>query len=810
MEGLILLLLIAIVIIVVLPFVIIARLGNQQRTIETLLRKIDRIEDLLKNTEKKATVTPAPKESPQVVAEKILEEKPIAPAEEIKEPVITPPPPQVVKKENEPIPTFTTWKSSIEKDAIERLEHTQPAYQPKESWFRKWMNENPDIEKFIGENLANKIGIAVLVLGIAFFVKYAIDQDWINEVGRVCIGLLCGGALVAIAHRLRKGYRSFSSVLVGGGLTVFYFTIAFAFHQYHLFSQTVAFVIMVVITLFAVVLSLLYDRIEIAILASVGGFITPFLVSNGQNNYVALFTYLIILNTGLLALSYFKKWRIVHYIALLFATIIFGSWLADQLINYPVIPYRAALGFGTVFYLQFVAMAVINKLRTKEPFGRFDLSLLLLINALYYSAGMFILSRWDAGIYKGTFTICLAAFSFILAWFFFKRFKADKNFIYLLIGLTLTYVSLTAPVQLHGNYITLFWAAEMVLLFWLYQRLKVTLMKLASLLIMFVLLISLLMDWSVLYFTGAQAMNIIINKPYITSFCVAVAFFLYYRMMLREADSYFVPGIENRWVRNVVLAAGIIVLYLGGLFETYHQFSTKYIADEPVYAPFTFLYTAAFAVLLAVALKQIKRSAPWLLPALAILCFIFYCTGIDEQNYLFIYKAAEKKFTLPLLAHWTGVILLLGLMYRSVQLMRKEKIIDKRLNTLTFVIAVLFLIVISCSLAYPWIYFNNIADNSLHYFINLYDKAVLSITWGIISFGMMWLGFKRKFKPLRWCSIIMFAITLVKLFMYDITDIPPGGKIAAFILLGVLLLTISFMYQRLKKLLIDDDNRKDE
>ena len=61
-----------------------------------------------------------------------------------------------------------------------------------------------DLEKFIGENLLSKIGIAVLVLGISFFVKYAIDQNWIKEAGRVIIGLIAGGILIGIAHRIRN------------------------------------------------------------------------------------------------------------------------------------------------------------------------------------------------------------------------------------------------------------------------------------------------------------------------------------------------------------------------------------------------------------------------------------------------------------------------------------------------------------------------------------------------------------------------------------------------------------------------------
>jgi uncharacterized membrane protein len=68
----------------------------------------------------------------------------------------------------------------------------------------------------------------------------------------------------------------------------------------------------------------------------------------------------------------------------------------------------------------------------------------------------------------------------------------------------------------------------------------------------------------------------------------------------------------------------------------------------------------------------------------------------------------------------------------------------------------------------------------------------------------MWLGMKKNFRPLRIISLSLFTVTLLKLFFYDIINIPPGGKIAAFILLGVLLLVISFMYQRLKKIIIDN------
>src|SRR5579871_1576307 len=199
-------------------------------------------EPVTKKIEEKPLFIPAP--------EKIIA------SEEIKLERVQPPVEKVVEEEKqEPVHM-----------AAEKTVQQNIAPQTKRSWFDQWLHDNPDIEKFIGENLINKIGIAILVLGIAFFVKYAIDQEWINKVGRVCIGLLCGGILIGLAHRLRKNYHSFSSVLVGGGLAVFYFTIAFAYHQYHLIEQTPAFVIMIVITVFAVILSVLYDRIELGII----------------------------------------------------------------------------------------------------------------------------------------------------------------------------------------------------------------------------------------------------------------------------------------------------------------------------------------------------------------------------------------------------------------------------------------------------------------------------------------------------------------------------------------------------------------
>ena len=90
----------------------------------------------------------------------------------------------------------------------------------------------------------------------------------------------------------------------------------------------------------------------------------------------------------------------------------------------------------------------------------------------------------------------------------------------------------------------------------------------------------------------------------------------------------------------------------------------------------------------------------------------------------------------------------------------------------------------------------------------VYIKTALPVIWGVLSFVLMWLGMRYKTRVLRIISLTLFTITLVKLFVFDIENIPAAGKIAAFFCLGVLLLIISFMYQKVKVIIADDEEPK--
>ncbi|HEY8937709.1 MAG TPA: DUF2339 domain-containing protein, partial [Cyclobacteriaceae bacterium] len=373
-----------------------SKLDRMQKVIDELTRELKKIRSLPEQ-ERAATSI---KEKPAV---KPTSEPAFIPKE--KEPVVekteTPLPKAPIEIPVKPEPVEEVVHHAFSKPRIEPLP-PQPAREtvnkkPKPGFFER----NPDLEKFIGENLANKVGIGILVLGIGFFVKYAIDQEWINEIGRVFIGILCGGILIGVAHRMRKTFAAFSSVLVGGGIAILYLTIFIAFHEYQLFSQAAAFILMVVITGFTILLSLAYDRIELAILAILGGFGSPFMVSTGEGNYVVLFTYVLILDVGMLVLAYYKKWNLVNIIAYIFTLLLFGSWLGARFDGTNISMIVGAIIFATLFYLVFFAMNIINNIKERTPFQSIEISMLLSNTFLYYAAGMTILNNEHGEMFKG-------------------------------------------------------------------------------------------------------------------------------------------------------------------------------------------------------------------------------------------------------------------------------------------------------------------------------------------------------------------------------------------------------------------------
>lgn len=713
-------------------------------------------------------------------------------------------------------PAIPEKKGEIEKIrenlAKKKAVQKEVPQQPKQAAFVK-PKKKRDIEKFIGENLINKIGIGILVLGIAYFVRYAIDKDWISEIGRVTIGILSGGVLTLFAHRMRKTFTAFSSVLVGGAMAVFYYTIAIGFHEYELFSQPLAFSLMVLITGFSVLLSISYDRKELAILGLIGAFSTPLMVSNGGGNYQVLFSYLAIVNIGMLVLAYFKKWNIVNILSFAFTVMLYATWFVSKVVDVVTPPYEGAMIFAGIFYVIFFLMHIVNNVKEKRKFKGYEFGLMLSTTALFYAAGMSILFLSGNKAYQGLFTVGLGVFNLLFAFPLFKRQNVDKSLIFLLIGMVLTFVSLAAPVQLSGNYITLFWTTEMVLLLWLGQKSGIKFMKLSSMVILGLMLISLVMDWQQTYFDyGAKSLAIILNKGFITTVFSIIGVSVYTRLLNSEKDHKFLPGIGMKFMKNMSAIVVASLIFFIGIIEIGFQIEDRLNYSElATVSILAYIYSFLLGLLLYARKTSNVMLEKWIMFAGVITLTTYpLLNGLTSEiryDYL-VGKVAFSSFFIQ----YINLALISIIAVQLFNYVRKEFGLRTDVGKIVVCgLSLLGVIVASMQLSHQTLllFFDQFQENA--HFINKQTvKIGYPIIWGISSFIMMLVGMKYKYRTLRIISLSIFSVILFKLFLFDIKGASEAGKIVAFILLGVLLLVISFMYQKLKNLILDNGSEPNQ
>src|SRR5579864_2397101 len=209
----------------------------------------------------------------------------------------------------------------------------------------------PALETNIGLTLVNRIGVVTLVLGIAFFFKWAVDNQWIGPAGRVILGMVAGLATLGVADILwRKGQRIFAQGSTAVGLGILYLALYAAFGYYQLIPQSLAFTLMVTTTTLAVALALRYESVAMAVLGLVGGYLTPILLSSGEDHPWFLFGYVLLLNVAAMVLARMRDWRSLEILSLVATAVIYGAWFAQQ---FKPEKQFVATFFGLVYYALF-------------------------------------------------------------------------------------------------------------------------------------------------------------------------------------------------------------------------------------------------------------------------------------------------------------------------------------------------------------------------------------------------------------------------------------------------------------------------
>ncbi len=713
-------------------------------------------------------------------------------------------------------PTNADTESDLHevKEQTPLVETTARAIKPKSPKRKKSYHIKTDLEKFIGENLINKIGIAVTIIGVGIGAKYAIDNQLISPTMRIIAGYLIGISLLGFAIILKKKYQNFSAVLLSGSLAIMYFITYFAYSFYDLMPQQVAFSMMVFITAGAVYAALHYNQQVIAHIGLVGAYAVPFLVSSDTGNVLVLFSYMSIINIAVLVVSYKRYWKPLFYSSLGFTWLIFYSWFENsyQTDSHFVIALLFAIVFYVLFYLTFLAYKLIKS----EEYEKEDIVLLIVNSFIFYGIGYLILSGTETtSSFLGLFTALNALVHFCISWLIYTRKLSDQNLFRMIIGIGLVFATLSIPIQLDGNWVTLIWIGEGAVLFWI-GRTKTPFYERIAYILILVSFFSLLYDWNLSYnhydpeISGSFVIPLL-NIHFLSSmlFIAAFAFINWLNISEKYAKPESIGILEMISVlipfMFVVVLYGSFSMEIGNYWSQLYQDSAEFINGDLTFDEdlkrFKSIWIINYSLLFFAILNLV--NVYWLQDAKTgsfgfatgiLVVFVFVTSGLYDLSELresYLDQDLARYYvrdSFHILTRYFSIVFVLLLMYSCYEIIVQEIIKAKVKKFFDIFFHVIIVWILSSELIH-WLDLLGFTES---------NKLGLSLLWGLYSIFLVGRGIQKKRKHLRVGAISLFGITLIKLFFYDISSMDTLPKTIVFIGLGILMLVASFLYNKYK------------
>ena len=531
-----------------------------------------------------------------------------------------------------------------------------------------------------------------------------------------------------------------------------------------------------------------------------------------------------IINTGILVLAFKKYWKPLYYVSFVLTWLIYVSWFVFSYIKTD--DFTTALTFASIFFILFYITFLVYKLIKKESFETLDIILLLTNSFVFYGLGFVILNDHETGHQLlGLFTLCNAMLHFIVSVVIFKLKLADKNLYYLIAGLVLVFITMAIPVQLDGHWVTLLWVGEAALLFWIGRTKQVPIYEYLSYPLMALATLSLYQDWTHIYidyylFDGSEKITPLLNSHFFNTVLFIAGFgFIHY---LQNHNVYKTAILSkkkwSKWLSIVVSAIIISTVYFGFFFEIRHYFNSLYqesILTINQYERYSngdilnfktiwlLIYSMVFVSALSmINIKRIKNKflghLNLGLNGLVVLAFLFsglYMLSELRESYL--NEIPSKYYQI---SSFHIIIRYISFVFLAITLLVSYKYLQASFIKLTH--KTLFGVLLQITAI--WILSSEL--------INLMDlsgsiqshKLGLSISWGLYALFLIVLGIWKKKKYLRIGAIALFSLTLIKLFFYDIVHLETLSKTVVFVSLGILLLIISFLYNKFKNSISDD------
>jgi uncharacterized membrane protein len=599
---------------------------------------------------------------------------------------------------------------------------------------------------------------------------------------------------------------------------------------------------MVIFTAFTVFSATVYNMEIIGIIGLAGAYAVPFLLSDNSGRVVILFSYMTLINSGILILSFRKNWRILNNIAYYLSWFIFAFWFLTSYRNEK--HQTIALAFSFLFFLIFYLSIMAYKTMKKEKFGIYDIFLLLSNAFIYYGFSYHVMEGIAEGEFLGLFTAANAVVHFLFAWMVKKNEQVDLKLFFTLMAMVLAFITIAAPVQMDGDWVTLLWSAEIFLLFWIGRIQQIHFYEFLSLALILPALASLAHDWNHAYASGIydtiENWRFIFNITFFTSLVfIGSVFGLVYldrnnHLTNEEYSAFFIYKI-SKYALPVILFFTVYLAFFNEISNIFYYkiqytavavdtYSTEYdwFSGNTVYdytlmdfrAVWLFNYSAFFLLLFSfLTLKLWKNN--WLRGAAyffnVIISILFITAGLLSlselrENYLSAYQSQYFNQTYwSLNIRYISYLFLTLLLFAHFRLARTELFQHLWIKSITpLFLHFIVLVVLSSELTNIMILTH--ADDATRYELNSH-KVGYTVLWGLYSFVLMAFGFFRKQKLTRIAAFVLFGITIFKLFMYDLSNLSTINKVIAFIALGILLLIVSYLYYKFRHHIFSNDEK---
>jgi uncharacterized membrane protein len=387
---------------------------------------------------------------------------------EIVHPVSTPPPivPLAPEPKPEPEPRIETAPPPPPPTP-----KPKPVAEPRPAAAVASKTDWTNFESAAGKRWLTWAGVIILFLSIAFFVRHLFQVGWIGPGTQVLLSVGAGLVMLAMGeYFLRQDMRALGRGLIGGGIMVLYAALFAAYSPVYsekiygspvIESQALTFALMCLVTVIAMVLAIRHDAISISFLAVLGGMLTPVLLRTGTDSRDALFSYILLLDLGVLGVAFYKKWRALDILAFAGTIAMFlGWWLQYGSGN----PIHAQLAWLAAFWSVFAIIPVAHHIRHKTELT-VERLVMSLANATFgFAMAYQILSGRPKDL---AWAVLLMSGAYLTLGVLIRLRSKDAKAMFGFIAMSITFLTLFAPLRFELNGITMAWLAEAVLLVYL-------------------------------------------------------------------------------------------------------------------------------------------------------------------------------------------------------------------------------------------------------------------------------------------------------------------------------------------------------